>query len=192
MPEAFIPTPGRYLQMRRHASGLTIDFLALGLETAPPVSHRSRVELLAAIEADVQPITPGIAILLHQLFRFDPHVLDVLLLRAAGQAVNVPQICRGCGCTWFDACATSLGGCAWSQQDPSLCTACVAAGVEPAGDDEGSTASPGTNQEHFDRLGTPLSDRPGHTASCAKFETHYPWKCDCHAKAEAPMQAAAA
>lgn len=39
-----------------------------------------------------------------------------------------------------------------------------------------------TNQQHFDRLGVPLSDRPGHTAACPRFYETSPWLCDCHAK----------
>lgn len=40
-----------------------------------------------------------------------------------------------------------------------------------------------TNQQHFDRLGIPLADRPGHTAACPRFGETFPWLCNCQAKA---------
>jgi hypothetical protein len=40
-----------------------------------------------------------------------------------------------------------------------------------------------TNQPHFDKLGVPLRDRPGHTADCQRFEECFPWQCDCHVRA---------
>lgn len=141
MPD-FIPTPGQYLKLRRRAAGLSIEMLALGLDSVPPVSHRTRVGWLEAIEKDAQPITPGTAILLHKLFRFDPTILDVLLLRAAGRAVEVPPICRGCGCSFHDPCMVGLLGCSWSTGDPSLCTICEVRGAGPADDTDPDEVPP--------------------------------------------------
>ncbi len=42
-----------------------------------------------------------------------------------------------------------------------------------------------SNQTHFDRLGVPLSERPGHTGDCPHFEQLYPWQCDCQERAAA-------
>lgn len=46
---------------------------------------------------------------------------------------------------------------------------------------------PVNNQAHFDKLGTPMMERPGHTATCSRFDDLHPSQYDCQAKAAADL-----
>lgn len=57
-------TPGAYIRDCREAMGLSCEDVALQLDSDPPVSCRSRAELLAAIEADLVPVSLSTALAL--------------------------------------------------------------------------------------------------------------------------------
>lgn len=129
-------TPGTYLRLRREAAGLTRDDIALRTETTPPVSARSRAEWLARVEADIDPVTFGMAFALARWVRFDPDVLDQLLAaqRSPGHAGAVPNICRECGCTHRAPCI-DVGRqqcCTWASAAKDWCSACAARAVDAA------------------------------------------------------------
>lgn len=117
-------TPGRYLQLRRTAAGLTVEDVAARIGTEPPVAGQSRVEMLAAIESGEQPLTDDVARALRPVFAFDSVVLGALWAIAAGRDVAPPAICRHCGCSEWDACVLPGGrACSWSTID--CCTGCA-------------------------------------------------------------------
>ena len=119
-------TPGRYLHLRRVAAGLSIDDVAARIGTEPPVAGQSRVELVRAIEADQQPLTADVMDALRPVFVFDAIILVALCAVAAGRQIDLPAICRECGCSEWDACRLEGGRtCSWST--PDLCSACVRA-----------------------------------------------------------------
>ncbi len=118
-------TPGDYLRLRREAAGLSIEDVAARIETAPHVPHRDRAAWLKAIENGIAPLSNGSAILLRFMFRFDPVVLDTLAARVSGYEVEVPAICRLCGCSEFDACGTARAPCAWADEAKSVCDGCA-------------------------------------------------------------------
>lgn len=57
-------TPGSYIRERRVAAGLSIEDLALRVETVPAVSARQRGEMLTAIEDGFVPVRLSTAIAL--------------------------------------------------------------------------------------------------------------------------------
>lgn len=119
-------TPGRYLQLRRTAAGLTVDEVAARIGTDPQVAGQSRVEMLRAIEADEQPLTADVLEALRPVFVFDAIILVALCTIATGRNVDLPAICRHCGCSEWDACILPGGrACSWSTVD--CCTGCVGA-----------------------------------------------------------------
>jgi hypothetical protein len=120
-------SPGTYLRRRREAAGLSIDDVALTTDTFPQTCARYRADLIASIEADDIPITPGTAIVLRMRYVFDPLILDQLAMIHAGSMILEPRICRVCACSWNDPCrdASAFGRCAWSKDDDYLCTSCV-------------------------------------------------------------------
>lgn len=125
-------TPGTYLRLRREAAGFTRDDLALCLDSTVPVSARSRTELLALIEGDTAVIDAGFVDALTDLyrvgrFRFDRHVLIILIARHAGAEIAAPHVCRSCGCSWNDACEE---GCGWASAEQDWCTACAEHAVD--------------------------------------------------------------
>lgn len=125
-------TPGTYLRLRRTAAGLTVEDLALRIDTQVPVSARSRAEWIGLIEDDVAVIGADVVQALRDLkrmdaFAFDPHVLWQLIAIHAGAEIDPPAVCGRCGCSWNDPCA-DLGHdpCAWADPAETLCTACPA------------------------------------------------------------------
>lgn len=72
-------TPGAYIRIRREADQLTVDDVAYGLDSDPPVSHRHRTELLAAIEADLVPVSIATAAALQTLLSIDLELLGELV-----------------------------------------------------------------------------------------------------------------
>lgn len=116
-------TPGTYVRLRREARRVTLFDLSLALETAPPVSARTRVEWLQQMEADIAPISMLTAVTLADLLCFDLVALCRLIAISEGAVdVVVPAICQRCGCSDQDAC---LGGCSWVE--PDLCSNCASA-----------------------------------------------------------------
>lgn len=121
--------PGTYLARRRRARGLTIDTLALQLESEPTVSHASRMEAIAAIEAGISPVTTSYANAIHRAVRFDRAVLERLIDLATGANLPHPRLCRHCCCSEHDACIEKDRlGCTWLASD--LCSSC--ADADPA------------------------------------------------------------
>ena len=125
-------TPGTYLRLRREAAGLTIEDLALRLRGTVPISAHSRAELVGLIEQDIAVINADLVDALTDLcrvgqFRFDRHALILLIARHAGAEIAAPEICRGCGCSWHDACGF---GCSWAGPAHDWCSACAEQAVE--------------------------------------------------------------
>jgi len=130
-------SPGTYLRLRREAAGFpTIHTLASFIAGAAPRMMRPfeerRVMMTFALEraeGDREMLTNWQAGNLIPFFAFDPEVYQKLaLLHADGPSsmLPVPQVCRDCGCSWFDPCTTDTCTCEWSAADPELCTACEA------------------------------------------------------------------
>lgn len=119
-------TPGRYVQLRREAAGLSIEDAAARIGTEPSVDGQTRAEMLIAIEAGDQPLTDDVARALHPVFPFDSVVLATLCAIDAGRSVVAPAICRQCGCSEWDGCILPVRRvCSWSE--PDLCSACARA-----------------------------------------------------------------
>lgn len=137
-------TPGAYLQKRRRAAGMSLEDVAIMLDTSPAISNRARVDMLEEIEADLTPIDPGTVKALRFAFPFDPTVLNRLIdLHVHRANLPAPQLCRECGCSFFDPCVDhDRRACAWADRD--LCTHCVppapAADAIAANDDRRSEA----------------------------------------------------
>ena len=116
-------SPGTYVRLRREALGITLDDLSLCLETAPPISARTRAEWLAQMEADTAPISMLSGLAIADIVRFDLVVLSRLIAVDDGaRDVLVPALCRRCACSEMDACD---GGCSWAE--PDLCSVCASA-----------------------------------------------------------------
>ena len=132
-------TPGTYLRLRREAAGLSIEDLALRIDTDVKVSARSRAELLDLIETDTAVIGADVVKALQDLralgaFAFDRHVLWQLIAIHAGAEIPAPEICNGCGCSWNDACADLAAGgfCGWATRENDWCTVCANRAVDAA------------------------------------------------------------
>lgn len=117
-------TPGPYLRLRREAAGKSLEDVAALLTTTPHLHHRDRVEWLASIEADAMPITDEVLIWLIRIepFRFDAMLLSRLVRMSNGESLRIERICRGCGCSQYDACNDHGRGCSWVDAD--LCSVC--------------------------------------------------------------------
>ena len=127
-------SPGTYLRKRREAAGLprwaVAGFLVgrqahrLRVKIGPVSPHIGRMEReIAACENDSPPFDADMAGILHECFPFDLAIYRQLLLIHSGADCSEPRICRECACSWNDACRPS---CAWSETDPTICTACEA------------------------------------------------------------------
>lgn len=137
-------SPGSYLRKRREAARLSLSDVARLVAKLPwPVGPAAAAEVervrirLAAAECDSEPFAVSQAELLRHAFRLDLTVYAQLLdLHAAGAGtfaafgLPVPRVCRSCACSWHDACSTAFGPCAWTVNEPDLCTACA---PRPAG-----------------------------------------------------------
>lgn len=126
--------PGTYIKKRREAAGLSLGEVARQLAAMQfGIVRLDRANLLAElehIEADEAGLTLAQAQVLRNVFSLDVGVYDQLLDRHlaakdAREALPLPQICRGCGCSFFDACVpTTLDeACHWAA--PDLCSACA-------------------------------------------------------------------
>ena len=77
-------SPGMYVRLRREALHLSLEDLALMLETEPAVCHRRRVEWLTMLEADAEEITLPIALCLHDAIAIDLRMLAYWMAVAEG------------------------------------------------------------------------------------------------------------
>ena len=141
-------TPGKYLELRRTAAGLSLDDVALMTDTTPPRCARDRAELLHLIEADLVPVSSDVVIALQHAFAFDQRALVLLVAIHAGADIAAPQLCRVCGCSWNDPCLDEHDqGCAWSADDTDLCTSCLVAAAEAS-----FTAKPPVFDKHVQMI----------------------------------------
>lgn len=115
-------TPARYLQLRREAAGLSILQIAEHLASKP-----GDVSLALSVIRSLEQ--PGIRArhrsTLDSLRRAFPFDIDVYRQLCEEPAERHPQICRGCGCSTYDACVEADGYtcCLWAV--PTLCTRCM-------------------------------------------------------------------
>lgn len=114
-------TPGTYLRLRREAAGRTLR------ETALIYAHTQAGATVAEMtlrDAERDAVLLGEPSLRRLQFAF--HFDAFVYLSLAGEDLPVPPICRGCGCTWADACSSRVfGPCAWADAEQTICTACV-------------------------------------------------------------------
>jgi hypothetical protein len=125
-------TPGRYLERRRIAAGLTRGAVAERLASDPRWPEHIRVEYLALIEEDKAPAAFSTIFALRRIFAFDISVLAKLdeIARGVIAADQAPAICPDCGCSWDDPCFDDDGqACSWAHPGTGVnhCTFCVAA-----------------------------------------------------------------
>lgn len=86
MPPIDVPTltPGTFIRLRREALGLSLDDLALMLDTVPGVSARRCAEWLAMIESDAEEISVCVALALHDTIAIDLRMLAYWMAIAEG------------------------------------------------------------------------------------------------------------
>jgi len=77
-------TPGTYIRLRREHAGLTIENVAMMIESFPQVTVQRRIEGLTMIEADVEAISPSTAIVLHEVIGVDLRILAYWMAIAEG------------------------------------------------------------------------------------------------------------
>lgn len=68
-------SPGTYIRLRREELGLTVEQVALQLETDPGVCAHRRAAWLTDIEADAEAISDRTALVLHDVLGVDLRVL---------------------------------------------------------------------------------------------------------------------
>jgi transcriptional regulator with XRE-family HTH domain len=78
-------SPGLFLRAGRVSTGLSIEDLALRLETVPHISAHDRAEWLAMVEADRAPVTIDVGLALCELL--DLSFLTLVDLIAASAPV---------------------------------------------------------------------------------------------------------
>ncbi len=142
--------PGEYLRKRREAAGLTLGEVARQLAAMQfGFIQLDRANLLAhleKVEASDAGLTLAQAQVLRNIFAFDVGIYDQLLDRHLADELTrrtmpMPQICRGCACSFFDPCLPDPsrgeqdrssssaavgqdGPCHWAENH--LCSACAA------------------------------------------------------------------
>ncbi len=77
-------TPGAYIRLCRGNAGLTIENVAMMIESSPQVTVQRRIEGLTMIEADVEPISPSTAMMLHEVIGVDLRILAYWMAIAEG------------------------------------------------------------------------------------------------------------
>lgn len=94
-----VPTisPGRYVQLRRKALGLSLEDVALLLGSTPAVPAIRRVEWLASIEADVTPLSLPTVVALHDKIGINVRVLSYWTEVAAGMRPSLVDVLLGAG-----------------------------------------------------------------------------------------------
>ncbi len=68
-------SPGTYIRLKREELGLTVEQVALQLETDPGVCAHRRAAWLTDIEADAEAISDCTALVLHEVLGVDLRVL---------------------------------------------------------------------------------------------------------------------
>lgn len=116
-------TPGRYVQLRREAAGLSVLDVVMLI-----VPDEARWPLTAMYTTAIEMgfATPSHSEIhgLREAFRFDPYVLRQLI---AG-IDPAPAICRVCGWSDLDPCDDEVHGpCAWATVEHDLCSSCARA-----------------------------------------------------------------
>jgi hypothetical protein len=87
-------TPGTYIRLRREACDMTIENVAMEIESDPQVSVSRRIEGLTMIEADVEEISPSTAMVLHEVIGIDLRILAYWMAIAEGATpspVGIPR-----------------------------------------------------------------------------------------------------
>ena len=113
-------SPAAYLRLRREAAGRSVrEVAAMIVDTGDDVAMA--LDLVRVLE------TPGNTARQHETldrlqraFPFDPSVYRQLATDPVDQH---PRICRGCGCSRWDACCSAEGACSWSSD--TACTRCT-------------------------------------------------------------------
>ena len=85
-------TPGTYIRLRRKKIGLTIENVAMMIESDPPVSVSRRTEGLTMIEADIEEISPSTAMVLHDVIGIDLRILAYWMAIAEGATPSLVGI----------------------------------------------------------------------------------------------------
>lgn len=85
-------TPGTYVRLCREQAGLTIENVAMMIESFPEVSVQRRIEGLTMIEADVEPISPSTAMVLHEVIAVDLRMLAYWMAIAEGATPSLVGI----------------------------------------------------------------------------------------------------
>ena len=107
---------------------------------------RAIARRIAELEADQRQVDRTITGCLARIVPIDVEIYDALVAMFLGVQVPLPQICHECACSWHRPCIDRTQtlfspdfaehACAWSANDPTLCTACerkaAAAQQEPA------------------------------------------------------------
>jgi hypothetical protein len=122
-------SPGRYLQLRREAAGLSISDVADRLVALDDKLMREEAAALIRLLELPTAKARFRATLdrLRTIFTFD---IAVYLQLTDEPADRHPKICRGCGCTQWDACSDEHGHtCFWAE--PGLCSGCVEGATGP-------------------------------------------------------------
>lgn len=134
--------PGAYLQKRRAMAGYSLSALARDLivldgfgRTRDLSTHRRLQLRLLSAEDSVLHLDRRLRDLVRNFVAFDPAVYDRLIENhEASRAQPVPDICRVCGCSFYDPCVTPprgtsapLGRATCRLIEPDLCSTCVAA-----------------------------------------------------------------
>ncbi len=94
-----VPTisPGKYVQLRRQALGLSLEDVALLLASTPMVPACRRVEWLSSIEADLTPLSLPTIIALHDTIRIDLRVIAYWMAVAEGARPSLVDVMFAAG-----------------------------------------------------------------------------------------------
>ena len=87
-------SPGTFVRLQRQARRLSLETVAMMIETSPDVSTQRRVEWLAAIENDAAPISLPVAWALHDTIGLDLRTLSYWMAIAEG--IRPTLIVTGC------------------------------------------------------------------------------------------------
>lgn len=77
-------SPGTYIRLCREEVGLTIENVAMMIESDPPVGLSRRIEGLTMIEADIEEISLSTAMVLHEVIGIDLRILAYWMAVAVG------------------------------------------------------------------------------------------------------------
>ena len=94
VPPIGVPSisPGTYVRLRREALGLSLEDLALMLETVPGVSAHRRVQWLTMIESGAEEISVCVALALHDAIALDLRMLAYWMAIAEGAKPSLVDV----------------------------------------------------------------------------------------------------